>query len=295
MIPIGRKDMLNYVTTLLDNHRCKMNLKDYEYYRTDLGVLYCGDCLEIMPHLAPVDLVVTSPPYDDLRKYEVYEFDFYKTAILLRNKLITGGIIVWVVADQTVNGSETGTSARQALFFKAIKLNLHDTMFYQKDPMPLTHNRYEQAVEYMFVFSNGKPKTFNPILEHCIHAGKNITGNRRHNLHDLEPCHGFGKTTRGKKYKNNIWYYSAGFNKSTLDKIAYEHPAIFPEGLARDHILSWSNENDIVMDPMCGSGTTCKIAEKLNRRWIGIETSENYCRIARKRIEKERSQLKLFT
>ena len=225
------------------------------YYETELGKLYHGDCLEIMQQLEPVDLVLTSPPYDNLRKYEGYVFNFGKTASMLRSLVVSGGVIVWVVADQTINGSETGSSFKQALKFIETGLNLHDTMFYKKEPIPLNHNRYEQAIEYMFVFSNGKPKVFNPILAKCVFANAASTGSRRHNLHDLEPAHKPGKV-KSKKIKSNVWHYLTGFNKTTRDKFAYEHPAMFPEALARDHIISWTNKYDIVLDIFCGSGTT---------------------------------------
>jgi len=264
------------------------------YYETELGVLYNVDCLSVLPYIEPVDLVLTSPPYDNLRKYNGYVFDFKKTAKLIKNILSIGAVCVWVVSDETVNGSETGTSFKQALYFKYIGLNLHDTMFYEKDPMPLTHNRYEQAVEYMFVFSNGSPKTFNPIKEKCSQFGKKLSGNHRHDLNKLEPIHGLGNKTKQTKIKNNFWKYYTGFNKSTKDKIAFDHPAIFPELLAHDHIYSWTNENEIVLDCFSGSGTTAKQCERLKRRWIGIEIEEKYCEIAAKRIEAERKQLKLF-
>uniref|UniRef100_A0A6H2A3W0 site-specific DNA-methyltransferase (cytosine-N(4)-specific) n=2 Tax=viral metagenome TaxID=1070528 RepID=A0A6H2A3W0_9ZZZZ len=272
-----------------------MTLSKYEYYRTENGVLYHGDCLEIMPHLEPVDLVLTSPPYDNLRIYGGHQFDFETVAKGIKRVLKIGGICVWVVGDETKNGCESLTSFKQAIFFvEFCGLNLHDTMIYFKDPMPLTHNRYEQANEYMFVFSKGKPKTFNPLFKRCSQSGQKLTGTRRHNLNDLAPLHKVGGRTAEKSYLNNVWHYSPGFNKSTKDKIAYEHPAIFPEQLAADHILSWSNEGDIVMDTMSGSGTVAKMAERLNRRWIGIEIEEKYCAIAKQRIENERKQRKLF-
>ena len=257
------------------------------YFETKLGKLYHGDGLKILPMIEPIDLVVTSPPYDKLRKYEKYKFDFKNTANRLYELIKSGGIIVWVIGDQTIDGSETGTSFRQALYFKEIGFNLHDTMIYEKDSMPLTHNRYEQSWEFMFIFSKGKPKTFNFLMDDCKHSGEIMTGTRRHDLHNLEKLHGIGKVVQKKKIRNNIWKYITGFNKTTKDRIAFEHPAIFPEALARDHILSWSNEGDIVLDNLCGSGTTLKVAEQLNRRWIGIEISEKYCEIAAKRIEIE--------
>ena len=265
------------------------------YYETELGKLYHGDCLQIMPELEPVDLVLTSPPYDNLRSYRGYSFSWRQTIICVREILKQGAVCVWVVSDETKNGSESGTSFRQALWFIDSGLNLHDTMFYKKTPMPLTHNRYEQAIEYMFVFSYGKPKTFNPIMVPCSQAGKSLSGSTRRHTggHEKTPLHK-PTTTKGHKIKDNVWEYGVGFNKTTQDRIAYEHPAIFPELLAHDHILSWSNKGDTVADIMCGSGTTLKQAEKLERKWIGIEIEEKYCEIAAKRIEQERKQLKLF-
>ena len=195
-----------------------------------------------------------------------------------------GGVVVWVVGDATIKGSETGTSFKQALYFKDIGFNLHDTMLYLKDPVPLTHNRYEQAFEYMFVFSKGKPKTFNPILCKCFNVGQKLSGTRRHNLSDLEPAHGIGRRVKSKKIASNVFYYPTGSNKTTKDKIAYQHPAIFPEALARDHIVSWSNEGDVVLDPMMGSGTVAKMCELLNRRWIGVEVAEEYCKVIAERV-----------
>ena len=265
------------------------------YYETELGKLYHGDCLEIMPGLEPVDLVLTSPPYDKLRNYNGFSFDYEKTADEINKILLNGAVCVWVVADAVVDGSETGTSFKQALYFKSIGLNIHDTMIYAKTPMPLSHRRYEQAAEYMFVFSKGPPKTFNPIKSKSSCAFKSRLGStRRHNMdHNKTPLHNIGLVSKYKLIEN-IWFYDVGFNKTTKDKIAYEHPAIFPERLAADHIESWSNPNEKILDPMCGSGTTCKQAEILGRNWIGIEISEKYCEIAAKRIEQESKQLKLF-
>jgi site-specific DNA-methyltransferase (adenine-specific) len=264
------------------------------YYETDNGKLYNANCLDALPYLPEVDLTATSPPYDNLRDYKGYDFNFQKIAGSLFDITKQGGVVVWVVGDATINGSETGTSFKQALYFKEIGFNLHDTMIYFKDPMPLTHNRYEQAFEYMFVFSKGRTKIFNPILKKCSRAGQIISGNRRHNLSDLEPIHGKGKKTATMSIKNNVWHYSPGFNKSTKDKIAFQHPAKFPEALAQDHIISWSNKGDTVLDPMAGSGTVPKMCERLNRKWLACEISEEYCEIIKTRVENERKQLKLF-
>lgn len=261
------------------------------YYETELGKLYHGDCLEIMPHLELVDLVVTSPPYDNLRDYGGHVFDFYRTAFLLRNLLAPGGVIVWVVGDTSKNGTESGDSFRQALFFKALGLNIHDTMIYLKDGSPFpSSKRYRQVFEYMFVFSNGDVSTFNPILRKNAYSGISSNSYRQktgETIFRTIKTDGYGTAF-------NVWQYNTGYMKSTQDKVAFEHPAIFPELLAQDHISSWTNRDDIILDPMSGSGTVIKQSERLNRRWIGIEIEEKYCEIAAKRIEKENQQLKLF-
>ena len=267
------------------------NLKPY--YETKLGKLYCGDCLEIMKELPEksIDLTITSPPYDNLRKYNKYSFDFENVAKSLLRIHRDGGVIVWIIGDATINGSETGTSFKHALYFKEIGFNLHDTMIYQKDVMPFPeHNRYNQCFEYMFVLSRGKPKTFNPIKESTrgyLPSRSSTTRNRDGTTSKL-------KYEQGKSERNlfNIWKFNVGFMKSTKDRIAYQHPAIFPDKLAEHHIISWSNKNDLILDPFLGSGTTAVACEKLGRRWIGIEISEKYCEIAATRIA---HNVQLFT
>ena len=244
------------------------------------------DCLEGLKLLDDnsIDLTVTSPPYDDLRKYN-NNFDFENIAKELYRVTKDGGIVVWVVADKTNNGSETGTSFKQALFFKDIGFNLHDTMIYMSDKPPLTHNRYEQKFEYMFVFSKGKPKTFNPIMEECKYAGLDKKARTfRHTGDELQETHIKNKVNK-EKIKGNVWYFSTGYNKSTKDKIAFKHPAIFPEQLVNDHIISWSNKGDIVLDPFIGSGTTAKMAKLNDRNFIGFEISKEYCDIANARVQ----------
>ena len=257
------------------------------WYANEHGMLFNMDCVECMKQIEDntIDLTVTSPPYDDLRKYNGYSFDFENTAKELYRITKDGGIVVWVVGDKTEKGSESGTSFKQALYFKEIGFNLHDTMIYMSDKPPLTHNRYEQKFEYMFVFSKGKPKTFNPIMEECKYAGSDKKARTfRHTGDELQETHIKNKVNK-EKIKGNVWYFSTGYNKSTKDIIAFKHPAIFPEQLANDHIISWSNENDIVFDPFMGSGTTAKMAELNNRKWIGCELSEEYCWIIKERLE----------
>lgn len=230
-----------------------------------------------------IDLTVTSPPYDTLRKYNsVFDVDAVAKELLRVTK--EGGICVWVVSDKTINGSESTTSFKQALAFKNAGWNLHDTMIYASDKPPLNHNRYEQEFEFMFVFSKGKPKTFKPIMVECKYAGEDKTARTFRQTGD-EIMETHQKTpVKSHKIKGNIWRYSTGFNKSTKDKIAFKHPAIFPEQLATDHITTWTNEGDLVYDCFGGSGTTAKMAIVNNRSWIMSEISSEYCQIASERI-----------
>lgn len=255
--------------------------------KLELNKTHCMNCLDGMRLLPDncIDLTVTSPPYDNLRKYNGYSFDFESIANELYRVTKDGGVVVWVVGDKTKNGSESGTSFRQALYFKEIGFNLHDTMIYASDKPPLSHNRYEQKFEFMFIFSKGKPKTWNPILEECKYAGTSKKARTfRQTGEDLEETHNKGEV-KTHKIKGNIWFYSTGYQKSTKDKIAFKHPAIFPEKLAEDHIMSWSNEGDIVMDIFSGSGTTHKMALLNNRQYIGFELSQEYIDIANERLK----------
>ncbi len=252
------------------------------------GRFYLGDCLEVMKEIPDgvIDLTVTSPPYDDLRTYNGYSFDFENIAKELYRITKEGGVVVWVVADATKNGSETGTSFRQALYFMSIGFNLHDTMLYMKNQIvPLTHNRYEQAFEYMFVFTKGRLATFNPILEKCKMEGEVKTKrtfykNASQNIPTLGNKNGKVKQF---KQKSNAWFYSKS-------KTVKGHPAQFPLALARDHIKSWSNEGDLVFDPFGGSGTTACAAIETNRKWVTCEISEEYANLAVKRILNHETQ-----
>lgn len=270
------------------------------YYQTELGTLYHGDCLDILPEIGEVDLVITSPPYDDLRTYKGYSFDFESTARVLYSNVSEGGVVVWVVGDATINGSETGTSFQQALFFKEVGFNLHDTMIWDKGNCryPET-NRYYPCFEYMFILSKGKPAIVN-----LINDRKNFyTGVKVARAKSMRKVG--GEVIENSAYRNDldrrVKDYGVRFNiwkmppsSSQEDKLALVHPASFPDKLAQDHIISWSNEGSTVLDPFFGSGTTGVACERLGRRWIGIEISKEYCDIAVKRIEAERAQLKLL-
>ncbi len=247
-----------------------------------------------------IDLTVTSPPYDNLRTYKGFSWDFEGVANELYRVTKEGGVVVWVVGDATIKGSETGTSFKQALYFKEIGFNLHDTMIYQKDACPFPEiNRYYPSFEYMFVLSKGKPKTANLIMDKPNKRfGEKITGTGRNPDGTLKQHTSVkNKTNRVVKefgVRTNVWLYSVGKWKITKDEYAYQHPAMFPEQLAQDHIISWSNEGDLVLDPFMGSGTTAKMAKLNNRNYIGFEISKDYCDIANKRIADEMAQISLF-
>lgn len=254
----------------------------------EVNKVYNEDCLETMKQMPDdfVDLTVTSPPYDNLRDYKGYSFDFEGIAKELFRVTKQGGVVVWVVGDSVINGSESGTSFKQALYFKEIGFNLHDTMIYQKDSMPFPEsNRYNQSFEYMFVLSKGKPRTFNAIKE-PTHGYKPSQSSTTRNKDGSTSSH---KYEQGKNERSlfNIWKFHTGFMKSTLDAYSFEHPATFPEKLVGDHIKSWSNENDLIFDPFMGSGTTAKMARLLNRNFIGSEISAEYCEIIKKRLAQQ--------
>jgi DNA modification methylase len=244
-----------------------------------------GNCAEIMAYMPSesVDLTVTSPPYDNLRTYKGYEFPFEEIAKEIYRITKQGGVVVWVVGDGTEkSGSETLTSFKQALYFKEIGFNLHDTMIYQKNsyPFPPT-NRYYQQFEYMFVLSKGKPKTSN--LLRCEAQGrKRVSTTRNPDGTTSKTKYETGHKTR---IRDNVWLVDTGYMRTTKDKFAYEHPAMFPEQLAQDHIITWSNEGDIVFDPMCGAGTTLKMAHLNKRNFIGIDTSAEYVELSQKRLK----------
>ena len=226
-----------------------------------------------------IDLTVTSPPYDNLRSYNGYSFDFEAVAKELYRITKDGGVVVWVVGDATIDGSETGTSFRQALFFKEIGFNLHDTMIYQKHNFSNpSSNRYHQIFEYMFVFSKGKPKTFNALKDRPnVEAGKiGSWGKNTSRQVDGTMVERKRKVNTEFGMRYNIWRI-----KTEMKPL---HPAPFPEELVEGHVLSWSNPGDVVYDPFMGSGTTAKVAIETGRKYLGSEISSEYWEIAQKRI-----------
>lgn len=258
-----------------------------------LGKINNDDCIKFMKKLPDscIDLTVTSPPYDDLRDYEnklVWDYNnFRKVARELYRVTKKGGIVVWVIGDKTDKGNKSLTSFKHALYFQEVGFNIYDVIIYEKAGSGPPHpNRYFNSFEYMFVMSKGKPKSVNLLKDKknsC--AGMSTFGDitRREKDGSL--------TNKGKKIINeygvrtNIWRYNNGKGFSSKDKIAYEHPATFPEKLVEDHIKSWSNPGDIVFDPFGGSGTTAKVSIELDRQWIYVEKVAKYCDVAKRRLE----------
>lgn len=244
-----------------------------------------GDCLEVMRKQIEddsIDLTVTSPPYDNLRTYNGYSFDFEGIAQELYRITKPGGVVVWVVGDATIKGSETGTSFKQALYFKEVGFNLHDTMIYDKGYSPFPSSvRYNQSFEYMFILSKGKPTVSNLAREPRTTKGNRIsTFRRKDGTTSAMEC-----KLNDSRVMRNIWLVPNGYMRTTKDKFAYKHPAMFPEELAERHILTWSNQGDTVLDIFGGSGTTAKMAILTDRNFIHIELNEEYCDIANKRID----------
>lgn len=234
-------------------------------------MIYNEDCLATMERMPDghIDLTLTSPPYDNLRTYNGYSFDFESIAKELYRVTKPDGMLVWVVGDAVINGSESGSSFRQALYFMEQGFKLHDTMIYEKNspayPARANGNRYTQIFEYMFVFAKGKVPSQLICDKPNKWAGhKDFSGKLKNPVPDFSP-------------RNNIWKYTTSFN-------GWKHPAFFPEALAHDHIISWSKEGDLVYDPFMGSGTTAYVAKQLNRKWIGSEISSEYCEMINKRL-----------
>ena len=281
------------MTSIKENVKLSTEKKDLE----SRGMILCGLCQNEMKKIPSdsIDLTVTSPPYDNIRDYKGYCFekeDFVNIVKELYRVTKNGGVVVWVVGDSTIKGSESGTSFRQALGFMDGGFKLHDTMIYEKNtssfPARRTGKRYTQIFEYMFVFCKGKIKTGNLICDKPnkwaghTNWGKNTQRGKDGELKktkDIKPVPDFSP-------RNNIWKYNVGKGFNSKDKESHKHPAIFPEKLAEDHILTWSNKDDVVLDPFMGSGTTCKMAKKNGRKYIGIDISKEYCELAEKIIAK---------
>ena len=251
----------------------------------ELNNIYNVDCLVGMKGLPSecIDLVVTSPPYDDLRNYNGYSFDFKNIAKELYRVMKKGSVVVWVVGDKIKNGDRTLTSFKQCLYFQEIGFNVHDVMIYQKKNTPfMRSNAYTNCYEFMFVFSKERVNTFNSLKTRTARHGieKLVSNKKADGINNKVVAE-----LKEEKTLTNIWSYAVGLGGSTNDKIAFQHTAIFPEKLAQDHILSWTNEGDLVFDPMSGSGTTCKMAKFNKRYYLGMEISKEYTELSIKRLE----------
>lgn len=256
---------------------------------------YVGNCVDLIRDIPDemIDLTVTSPPYDKLRKYrngQSFTLDDIDTLSReLFRVTVQGGVVVWVVGDQTVKGCETGTSFLTALMFQDAGFNIHDTMIWQKpNPIPTQwkQRRYAQGFEYMFVFSKGQPKTFNPIIKSNAYRGAINHGKHRKNGADLIPMSGNGNVVKQYGITSNVWTIHNNGNES-------EHPAVFPNELAQNHIISWSNVGDLVLDPFSGSGTVAVECKRLRRDYLCFDISRDYVRDARIRAKKQNAEMPL--
>ena len=248
-----------------------------------------GNCLQVMQQLPEniIDLTVTSPPYDKIRNYKGYTFDFENIAKELYRITKDNGVLCWIVKDQRTKYSYSVTSFRQLQYFQEIGFNFYDLIIYEKNAQPPPHAMYyNDNIEYCFVLSKGKPKTFNPIMDH-----KNKTA---HSVKESYIKEKNGKRKKDRRVRatalyskrGKVWKYNVGMHHSTKDKFAFSHPAVMPEQLAKDCITSWSNPGDIILDPLAGSGTTLKMARLSQRHYLGIEVSPEYHTIIQKRLAK---------
>jgi len=254
--------------------------------------IFCGEAAEVMRSFPDesIDMVFTSPPYGTVRSYNGYKFNFQEIAIELTRILKPGGVIAWNEADTIVNGSKTLTPSKHALYFsEECGLKVHDEMIYEKNScsFPAKRNglRYSNVYEEVFILSKGKPKSVNLICDkrnRCYgEKGFGMASQRRKNgdlvKYERKPTPKFSP-------RDNIWRVFTGKGYSSKDSNASKHPAISPDLLVLDHIRTWSNEGDIILDPMAGSGTTCVMAKALKRQYVGIEISDEYCQLINERL-----------
>lgn len=285
--------MPNYVIVNIQGIDQKVGIMQYDQYcNNKVACGEAGSFMKTMPD-SIVPLTVTSPPYADLRKYKGHGFDFEPIAKELWRVTADGGVLVWIVGDVMDKDSETGMPERQKLHFMDLGFKCHDTMIYRKQNyMPRRQRRYQQEFEYMYVFSKGKPKTFDPIKEKCRYAGVKSTGKYFEQPDTEIPYRasakdGISKKIAEEKVIGNVWSHWVG-NNTGEDQCMPDgdyHPARMPLKLAKDHIQSWSVKGDVVFDPMCGSGTTLLAANHLGRGYFGIDVSSEYVAFASKRLQ----------
>lgn len=227
-----------------------------------------------------VDLTVTSPPYDNLRKYDGFSYDVENLIRELYRVTKDGGVVVWVCQDSCINGGESLTSFKTAIKFVENGFKLYDTMIWEKpSPQAPTEGRYYDVFEYMFIFSKGKPKTLNLLCDRKNKTAGSVSKKETRSCREDRRIKDEKRIVKEYSRRFNVWMISREKNKT-------EHPAVFPIKLAIDHILSWSNEGDTILDPFAGSGTTLIAAKTKGRNYIGFELSKKYYDIIIKRLEK---------
>ena len=256
--------------------------------------LHCGDCVDLLPdYTGQVDLVVTSPPYDDLRDYGGHAFDFERVADALVPTLKEGGVLVWVVDDATIDGGKTGTSFRQAIGFMERGLRLHDTLIYQKHgSIPRTwKRRHRKGHEYMFVFARGQPATVNIIIDVPAAQQRVTRGNLMRGRDGKLALRENVQVTPETLPRDTVWRYPTGIRiqgHADWERLLItQHPATFPLALASDHVRTWTDEGALVLDPMMGSGTVVRAAVDLHRRAVGIDIHQPYVDLARRRMQQQ--------
>jgi site-specific DNA-methyltransferase (adenine-specific) len=261
-----------------------------------INQILCTDCVAGMQQLPDccIPLTVTSPPYDDLRTYGGHTFDFEAVAGELWRITMNGGIVVWVVGEQVKKGTETGTAARQKLHFMDLGFRCSTMIMVTSRVRFPQRGRYPSVFDYAFVLTKGRPRHFHAI---CDKKNKYVGEKFRWKLRERdgrivkrEHCHDKYVGVFGSRM--NVWFYHVGYMKTTTDKDAYGHPALMPEKMAEDFIISFSRPGDLILDPFSGAGTTSKMAMLNGRRYLGMEICENYASDSRKRLEKARQEHK---
>jgi site-specific DNA-methyltransferase (adenine-specific) len=256
------------------------------------AVLYLADCRDVLPTLSGINGAITSPPYENLRAYgSAPPCDTFAVIREIAAVLGMGGVCMWNVADQVVNGGESGTSFKQALHAMDCGLRLHDTMIYCKEGVTFPDsNRYHPAFEYMFVFSKGVPRHFNGIADwRNKWGGSPMHGTDRQPSGDVTPINGIGRPVLSYGLRRNWWPLANAYTGETKG-----HPAPMPYEMAAGHVLTWTAPGDTVLDPFMGSGTTGIACARLGRRFVGIEIEPRYFDLACRRIERAERQPDLF-
>lgn len=264
----------------------------------ELNEIYCIDCVEGMKKIPDnsVDIVVTSPPYDGIRDYNGFNFDLHETGRGLIRILKEGGIVAMVIQDQTKNFGKTLTSFKTIIdWCDNIGFKLFECVIYRKHGSEGAWwtNRFRVDHEYMPIFLKGeKPQYFNKenLKVPSIHGGKVMTGSGSRRT-DGKTNARVTRPINTMKCRGTIWNYLMAGDK---DPIKRQHPAPFPDQIPLDFIECFCPPGGVVLDPFMGSGSTAVAAKKLNRKYIGFDTSEEYIKIAHARLRNTETQLKVF-